>query len=63
MYIAGTRNFNDVMDWAKIPLGTFDKSAIYKNAETGSNLVTNLRGFNDLSTSLKPFDIENTGAL
>ncbi len=33
MYIAGTRGFNDVMDWAKIPLGTFDKSEIYKNAE------------------------------
>ena len=33
MYIAGTRGFNDVMDWAKIPLGIFDKSDIYKNAE------------------------------
>ena len=33
MYIAGTRGFNDVMDWVKIPLGIFDKSDIYKNAE------------------------------
>ena len=28
MYIAGTRGFNDVMDWAKNPLGIFDKSDI-----------------------------------
>ena len=33
LYIAGTRDFNDVMDWPKIPLGTFKDSKIYKNIE------------------------------
>ena len=33
LYIAGTRDFNDVMDWPKIPLGTFKDSKIYKNID------------------------------
>ena len=33
LFIAGTRDFTDVMDWAKLPMGTFNKSKIYKNAE------------------------------
>ena len=33
LYIAGTRNINDVMDWYKIPMGTFSSSHIYKNIE------------------------------
>ena len=30
LYIAGTKDMGDVMDWAKIPLGTFKDSKIYK---------------------------------
>ena len=33
LYIAGTRDFNDVMDWYKIPMETFKDSKIYKNIE------------------------------
>ena len=33
LYIAGTRGLTDVMDWYKIPLGTFSSSHIYKNIE------------------------------
>ena len=33
LFIAGTRDFSDVMDWPKIPLGTFKDSKIYKNIE------------------------------
>ena len=33
LFIAGTRDFTDVMDWGKLPMGTFNKSKIYKNAE------------------------------
>ena len=33
LFIAGTRDFNDVMDWYKIPVGTFKDSKIYKNIE------------------------------
>ena len=33
LFIAGTRDFNDVMDWYKIPLGKFRDSKIYKNIE------------------------------
>ena len=29
LYRAGTRNINDVMDWYKIPMGTFSSSHIY----------------------------------
>ena len=31
LYIAGTKDIGDVMDWAKIPLGNFKDSKIYKN--------------------------------
>ena len=33
LFIAGTKDFNDVLDWGKIPLGTFKDSKIYKNIE------------------------------
>ena len=33
LYIAGTRDMQDVMDWPKIPLGNFKNSKIYKNIE------------------------------
>ena len=33
LYIAGTKDIGDVMDWSKIPLGTFKDSKIYKNIE------------------------------
>ena len=33
LYIAGTKDMGDVMDWAKIPLGNFKGSKIYKNIE------------------------------
>ena len=33
LFIAGTRDFNDVMDWPKIPLGKFRDSKIYRNIE------------------------------
>jgi hypothetical protein len=33
LYIAGTRDFQDVMDWAKIATNTFEGSKIYKNAD------------------------------
>ena len=33
LFIAGTRDVNDVLDWPKIPLGTFKDSKIYKNIE------------------------------
>jgi hypothetical protein len=33
LYIAGTRDMQDVLDWPKIPLGIFQKSKIYKNIE------------------------------
>lgn len=33
LFIAGTRDMQDVLDWAKIPLGTFKNSKIYKNIE------------------------------
>jgi hypothetical protein len=33
LYVAGTRDMKDVFDWAKIPLGIFRKSKIYKNIE------------------------------
>ena len=33
LYIAGTRDFNDVIDWPKIPMGIFKDSKIYKNIE------------------------------
>ena len=32
LYIAATKN-QDVMDWRRIPLGTFKDSKIYRNAE------------------------------
>ena len=31
--VAGTRDIQDVFDWAKIPLGLFRKSKKYKNVE------------------------------
>ena len=33
LFIAGTRDMGDVIDWTKLPMGTFSKSKIYKNAE------------------------------
>ena len=33
LFIAGTRDMQDVLDWPKIPLGMFQKSKIYKNIE------------------------------
>jgi hypothetical protein len=33
LYVAGTRDLQDVFDWVKIPLGIFRKSKIYKNIE------------------------------
>ena len=33
LFIAGTRDFGDVMDWYKIPLGRFKDSKIYKNID------------------------------
>lgn len=37
-YIAGTRDSHDVLvDWVKIPLGTFENSKIYNNAENFCN--------------------------
>ena len=33
LYISGTRDMQDVMDWVKIPLGDFENSKIYKNIE------------------------------
>ena len=33
LFIAGTRDFNDVLDWRRIPFGTFKDSKIYKNVE------------------------------
>ena len=33
LFIAGTRDIQDVMDWPKIPLGMFQYSKIYKNVE------------------------------
>jgi hypothetical protein len=33
LFIAGTRDIQDVMDWPKIPLGMFKDSKIYKNAD------------------------------
>jgi len=33
LYIAGTRDAYDVMDWIRIPLGSFKNSKIYKNIE------------------------------
>ena len=33
LYIAGTRDFQDVMDWRRIPLGSFKDSKIHKNVE------------------------------
>ena len=33
LFIAGTRDMGDVLDWGKIVLGTFKDSKIYKNAE------------------------------
>ena len=33
LYVAGTRDFQDVLDWPKIPLGIVRKSKIYKNIE------------------------------
>ena len=33
LYIAGTRGVSDVMDWWRIPTGTFQGSEIYKRAE------------------------------
>jgi hypothetical protein len=33
LFVAGTRDMKDVFDWAKIPLGIFRKSKIYKNIE------------------------------
>ena len=33
LFIAGTRDLRDVMDWPKIPFGTFKDSKIYKNIE------------------------------
>jgi hypothetical protein len=33
LYIAGTKDLHDVYDWAKIPLGTFNESKIYKNID------------------------------
>ena len=34
MYVAGTHDFQDVMDWSKIQLGMVTQSKMYKNAET-----------------------------
>ena len=33
LFVAGTRDFRDVMDWPKIPFGTFKDSKIYKNID------------------------------
>ncbi len=33
LYIAGTRDFQDVMDWARIATNTFEGSKIYKNVD------------------------------
>ncbi len=33
LFVAGTRDGRDVFDWLKLPMGTFDKFKIYKNAE------------------------------
>jgi hypothetical protein len=33
LFIAGTRDMGDVLDWTKLPMNTFNKSKIYKNAE------------------------------
>ena len=33
IYIAGTRGFQDFMDWPKIPLGMVSHSKIYEHAE------------------------------
>ena len=33
LFVAGTRGFGDVLDWPKIPLGTFRESHIYKNVQ------------------------------
>ena len=33
LFIAGTRGFSDVMDWYRIPFGTFKDSKIYKNID------------------------------
>ena len=33
LYIAGTKDMGDVMDWIKIPTGNFKDSKIYKNIE------------------------------
>jgi hypothetical protein len=33
LFIAGTRDMKDVLDWTKLPMNTFNKSKIYKNAE------------------------------
>ena len=33
LFIAGTRDMGDVLDWTKLPMGTFNTSKIYKNAE------------------------------
>ena len=32
LFVAGTRSFQDVADWPRIPLGTFAKSHIYQRA-------------------------------
>ena len=32
LFVAGTRSFQDVADWPRIPLGTFAKSHIYERA-------------------------------
>ena len=29
LFIAGTRDFTDVVDWGELPMGTFNKSKIY----------------------------------
>ena len=33
LYVAGTRYFQDVMDWRRIPLGTFNDSNMYNHVE------------------------------
>ena len=33
LYVAGTRDFQDVLDWPKTPLGISRKSKMYKNIE------------------------------
>jgi len=33
LFIAGTRDMQDVLDWRKIPMGSFSDSKIYKNVE------------------------------